>query len=149
MMSYHFRRPRCTENARWEQVHIAIFELTDVRIVLLENWPPEEYFRLGIRYDSRENYQKFGYISLDELYILRNDGEVYVLMDEDSLKINSDDVKNFEEHQRKEHHSMETRISDLEVLLKIILEGGLSPSTQIRLIRWWVCGRFGIDLESI
>ena len=106
--------------------------------------PPEATFRLGIRYDSRENYQKFGHISQDYRYILTDDGDVYVLVDEESLNIHSHHEKNFRDYQRTEHHSTDARRSDLEVLLAMILEGGLAPSAQARLIRWLVCGRMGI-----
>jgi hypothetical protein len=106
--------------------------------------PPEPTFRLGIRYDSRENYQKFGQISEDYRYILTDDGDVYVLVDEESLNVRSHHEKNFRDYQQTEHHSTDARRSDLEVLLGMILEGGLSPSAQARLIRWLVCGRLGI-----
>ena len=105
--------------------------------------PPEATFRLGIRYDSRENYQKFGHISQDYRYILTDDGDVYVLVDEESLNIHSHHEKNFRDYQRTEHHSTDARRSDLEVLLGMILEGGLATSAQARLIRWLVCGRLG------
>jgi len=105
--------------------------------------PPEATFRLGIRYDSRENYQKFGHISQDYRYILTDDGDVYVLVDEESLNIHSHHEKNFRDYQRTQHHSTDARRSDLEVLLAMILEGGLAPSAQARLIRWLVCGRLG------
>jgi len=106
--------------------------------------PPEATFRLGIRYDSRENYQKFGHISQDYRYILTDDGDVYVLVDEESLNVHSHHEKNFRDYQRTEHHSTDARRSDLEVLLEMILEGGLAPSAQARLIRWLTCGRLGI-----
>ena len=106
--------------------------------------PPEATFRLGIRYDSRENYQKFGHISQDYRYILTDDGDVYVLVDEESLNVHSHHEKNFRDYQRTNHHSTDARRSDLEVLLGMILEGGLAPSAQARLIRWLVCGRLGI-----
>jgi len=105
--------------------------------------PPEATFRLGIRYDSRDNYQKFGHISQDYRYILTDDGDVYVLVDEESLNIHSHHEKNFRDYQRTQHHSTDARRSDLEVLLAMILEGGLAPSAQARLIRWLVCGRLG------
>ena len=108
--------------------------------------PPEATFRLGIRYDSRENYQKFGHISQDYRYILTDDGDVYVLVDEESLNVHSHHEMNFRDYQRTEHHSTDARRSDLEVLLGMILEGGLAPSAQARLIRWLVCGRFGLDV---
>ena len=107
--------------------------------------PPEATFRLGIRYDSRENYQKFGHISQDYRYILTDDGDVYVLVDEESLNIHSHHEKNFRDYQRTEHHSTDARRSDLEVLLAMILEGGIAPSAQARLIRWLVCGRLGLS----
>ena len=105
--------------------------------------PPEATFRLGIRYDSRENYQKFGHISQDYRYILTDDGDVYVLVDEESLNVHSHHEKNFRDYQRTQHHSIDARRSDLEVLLGMILEGGFAPSAQARLIRWLVCGRLG------
>jgi len=105
--------------------------------------PPEATFRLGIRYDSRENYQKFGHISQDYRYILTDDGDVYILVDEESLNIHSHHEKNFRDYQQTEHHSTDARRSDLEVLLGMILEGGLAPSAQARLIRWLICGRLG------
>jgi len=105
--------------------------------------PPEATFRLGIRYDSRENYQKFGHISQDYRYILTDDGDVYVLVDEESLNVHSHHEMNFRDYQRTNHHSTDARRSDLEVLLGMILEGGLAPSAQARLIRWLVCGRLG------
>ena len=105
--------------------------------------PPEATFRVGIRYDSRENYQKFGQISEDYRYILTDDGDVYVLVDEESLNVHSHHEKNFRDYQRTEHHSTDARRSDLEVLLGMILEGGLATSAQARLIRWLVCGRLG------
>ena len=108
--------------------------------------PPEATFRLGIRYDSRENYQKFGHISQDYRYILTDDGDVYVLVDEESLNVHSHHEMNFRDYQRTNHHSTDARRSDLEVLLGMILEGGLAPSAQARLIRWLVCGRFGLDV---
>ena len=64
--------------------------------------PPEATFRLGIRYDSRENYQKFGHISQDYRYILTDDGDVYVLVDEESLNVHSHHEKNFRDYQRTE-----------------------------------------------
>jgi len=70
-------------------------------------------------------------------------GDVYVLVDEESLNVNSHHEKNFRDYQRTEHHSTDARRSDLEVLLEMILEGGLAPSVQARLIRWLVCGRLG------
>ena len=105
--------------------------------------PPEATFRLGIRYDSRENYQKFGHISQDFRYILTDDGDIYLLVDEESLNVNYHHEKNFRDYQHTEHHSTDARRSDLEVLLEMILEGGLAPSAQARLIRWLVCGRLG------
>jgi hypothetical protein len=110
--------------------------------------PPEATFRLGIRYDSRENYQKFGHISQDFRYILTDDGDVYILVDEESLNVQSHHKKNFEDYQGTEHHSADARRSDLEVLLGMILESGLAPSAQARLIRWLVCGRLGIDIGN-
>jgi hypothetical protein len=107
--------------------------------------PPEATFRLGIRYDSRENYQKFGHISQDFRYILTDDGDVYLLVDEESLNVRSHHEKNFRDYQQTEHHSTDARRSDLEVLLGMILEGGLAPSAQARLIRWLVCGRLGAN----
>ncbi|MGB0488096.1 MAG: hypothetical protein ACPGMU_02590 [Candidatus Poseidoniaceae archaeon] len=106
--------------------------------------PPEATFRLGIRYDSRENYQKFGHISQDFRYILTDDGDIYLIVDEESLNVNYHHEKNFRDYQQTEHHSTDARQSDLEVLLAMILEGGLAPSAQDRLIRWLVCGRLGI-----
>ena len=108
--------------------------------------PPEATFRLGIRFDSRDNYQKFGHISEDYRYILTDDGDIYLLVDEESLNIHSHHEKNFRDYQRTEHQSTDARRSDLEVLLTMILEGGLAPSAQARLIRWLVCGRFGLDV---
>lgn len=110
--------------------------------------PPEATFRLGIRYDSRENYQKFGHISQDYRYILTDDGDVYVLVDEESLNIHSHHEKNFRDYQQTEHHSTDARRSDLEVLLGMILEGGIAPSAQARLIRWLVCGRLGLSCSD-
>jgi len=108
--------------------------------------PPEATFRLGIRFDSRDNYQKFGHISEDYRYILTDDGDVYVLVDEESLNVHSHHEKNFRDYQGTEHHSADARRSDLEVLLAMILEGGLAPSAKARLIRWLVCGRLGLDV---
>jgi len=105
--------------------------------------PPEATFRLGIRYDSRDNYQKFGHISREYRYILTDDGDIYLLVDEESLNVNFHHEKNFRDYHGTEHHSADARRLDLEVLLEMILEGGLAPSAQARLIRWLVCGRLG------
>ena len=110
--------------------------------------PPEPTFRLGIRYDSRENYQKFGHISQDYRYILTDDGDVYLLVDEESLNVDSHHEKNFRYYQRIQHHSIDARHRDLEVLLGMILEGGFAPSAQARLIRWLVCSRFGVVTDD-
>lgn len=110
--------------------------------------PPEPTFRLGIRYDSRDNYQKFGHISQDYRYILTDDGDVYLLVDEESLNVHSHHEKNFRDYQRTQHHSIDARRSDLEVLLGMILEGGFAPSAQTRLIRWLVCSRFGVETDD-
>jgi len=137
VIPYNLRRASDSKNPQPELVPREGIEEVEFR-------PPETSYRLGIRYDSRENYQKFGHISHDFRYILTDDGDVYLLIDEDSLNVHSDHEKNFRDYQRTEHHSTDARRSDLEVLLGMILEGGLAPSAQARLIRWLTCGRLGI-----
>lgn len=73
--------------------------------------------------------------------------DVYLLIDEDSLVVQSNHEMNFRNCQKREHRYMDARRSDLEVLLKMIIEGGLAPSVQDRLIRWLVCGRLGCQLQ--
>jgi len=136
VIPYNLRRASDSKNPQPELVPREGIEEVEFR-------PPETSYRLGIRYDSRENYQKFGHISHDFRYILTDDGDVYLLIDEDSLNVHSNHEKNFRDYQKREHQSMDARRSDLEVLLEMILEGGLAPSVQDRLIRWLVCGRLG------
>ena len=106
--------------------------------------PPEDTFRIGIRYDSKENYQKFGYISTDMRYLLTDQGEVYLLIDEQSLEVPLRHDKNFRELRAYDHLADDLRQSEVEALLKLLLKGGLSPSVQRRLIRWLSSGRFGM-----
>jgi hypothetical protein len=138
LQAYHLRRAKDAKRPSLVLVSREGIEEAEFR-------PPEATFRLGIRYDSRENYQKFGHISHDYRYILTDDGDVYLLVDEESLNIQSHHENNFRVYQGIEHQSTDARRSDLGVLLGMILESGIAPSAQARLIRWLVCGRLGAN----
>jgi hypothetical protein len=109
--------------------------------------PPESSYRMGMKFNSSENFKAWGYISTDQRMLLSDEGEVYLRMDEQTFGVTPTIVMIIRVANGSRIQSTENRFSDLEIGLKKLVERKIRPSVLNRVIMWLKRGRLSKMLE--
>ena len=104
---------------------------------------------MGMKLDSYQNFNAWGYISSDERMLLSDDGEVYLRMDEQTFGSTPYIAMIIRIANGSGTQSTENRLSDLDIGLKKLVHQKIRPSVLNRVIMWLKRGRLskGIEVE--
>lgn len=110
--------------------------------------PPESSYRMGMKFNSSENFKAWGYISTDQRMLLSDEGEVYLRMDEQTFGVTPTIVMIIRVANGSRIQSTENRFSDLEIGLKKFVQRKIRPSVLNRVIVWLKRGRLSKMVEE-
>ena len=110
--------------------------------------PPEFSYRMGMKLDSYQNFNAWGYISSDERMLLSDEGEVYLRMDEQTFGVTPTIVMIIRVANGSRIQSTENRFSDLEIGLKKFVQRKIRPSVLNRVLMWLKRGRLSKTVEE-